>query len=62
MSEGDLHKNGVWGMEYIDKIEDIGSPQLGMIWEQGRGLLNELPQSLSNKEPAKGKEVVMKGL
>ena len=62
LSEGDPHKNGSLGMEYVDKIEDIGSAQLGIIWEQGNGLLKELPQELRNKQAPRGKEAVMKGL
>ena len=62
LSEGDPQKNGVLGMEYVDKIEDIGSAQLGIIWEQGKGLLKALPQSLKNRGPPRGKEAVMKGL
>ena len=48
IERGDPHKNGVLGMEYVDKIEDIGSAQLGIIWEQGKGLLKELPKDLRN--------------
>ena len=62
LSEGDPHKNGVLGMEYVDKIEDIGSAQLGIIWEQGKGLLKELPKDLRNRRGPRGKGVVMKGL
>lgn len=62
LSEGDPHKNGLLGMEYVDKIEDIGSAQLGIIWEQGKGLLKELPQNLRNQGAPRGKEAVMKGL
>ena len=38
-------------MGYVDKIEDIGSAQLGITWEPAMEFLNELTQSLWNKEP-----------
>jgi len=59
LSEGDPCNNSLLGMEYIAKIEDIGSARLGIIWEQGKGLVKELPSNLRGKAVPRGKEAVM---
>ncbi|KAF8455923.1 KptA family-domain-containing protein [Terfezia claveryi] len=60
LSEGDAEKGGLLGMEYVQKIVDIGSAGLGTIWEQGNGMVKELPEKLRKIGVPRGKERVMK--
>lgn len=60
LSEGDVTKNGLLGMEFVDRIVDVGSAGLGVIWEQGAGMVKELPKKLRNKGAPKGKERVIR--
>lgn len=60
LSEGDAKKGGLLGMEYVEKIVDIGSAGLGVIWEQGNGMVKELPEKLRNIGVPRGKERVIK--
>jgi len=60
LSEGDAEQGGLLGMEYVEKIVDIGSAGLGVIWEQGNGMIKELPEKLRNKGVPRGKERVIK--
>jgi len=62
LSEGDTEKGGLLGMEYVEKVVDIGSAGLGVIWEQGKGMVKELPERLRNKGVPRGKERVIKHL
>lgn len=59
LSEGDAEKGGLLEMEYVEKIVDIGSAGLGVIWEQGNGMVKELPEKLRNKGVPRGKERVI---
>lgn len=59
LSEGG--PDGVLGMEFVEKIVDIGSAGLGVIWEHGRGLVKELPPKLTEgKGVPRGKERVVR--
>lgn len=60
LSEGDPTKDGLLGMEYVEKIVDVGSANLGVMWENGRGLIKELPPKLKAKGVPRGKGGVMK--
>ncbi|KAF8463119.1 KptA family-domain-containing protein [Kalaharituber pfeilii] len=58
LSEGDPKQGGLLGMEFVEKVVDVGSAHLGMMWQRGQGLLKELPAKLKGRAP-RGKEKVM---
>ncbi|KAI5780302.1 phosphotransferase 1 [Peziza echinospora] len=60
LSEGDVSKGGILGMDHVEKVVDCGRSDLGVIWERGRGVVRELPAALKNKGIPRGKEKVVK--